>query len=62
MGRGEMKVEFLVPGQPAIVFGLVGIQVVQDHVDHLPIRMLGDDTVHEVQELDPTAAPINDRP
>jgi hypothetical protein len=38
-----------VSGQPAIVFGLVSVQVVQDDVN-FPTRMGGDGAVHEVQE------------
>ena len=34
----------------------MGIQVVQDDV-HFPVGMLGD-AVHEVQKLDPPAAPV----
>ena len=30
VGRSEMKMDVLVAGQPAIVFGLVGIQVVEE--------------------------------
>jgi hypothetical protein len=33
MGRGEVKVKVGVWGQPAVVFGLVGVQVVQDDVN-----------------------------
>src|SRR5689334_23755637 len=57
MGRGEVKVAVGVSGQPAIVFGLVGVQVVQDDVN-FPAGMLGDGAVHKVPELDPSAAPV----
>ena len=57
VGRGEVKMDILVARQPAIVFGLMGVQVVQDDV-HFPAGMLGDDAVHEVQKLDPPAAPV----
>ena len=33
MGRRKMEVDVLVPRQPAVVFGLVGIEIVQDHMD-----------------------------
>jgi len=46
-----------VSGQPAIVFGLVGVQVVQDDMSLLA-GIGGDGAVHEVQELDPSAAPV----
>src|SRR5712671_2278902 len=49
--------DVLVARQPAIVFGLMGVQVVQDDV-HLPARVFGDDAVHEVQELEAPAAPV----
>ena len=55
--RGEVKMDILVARQPAIVFGLMGVQVVQDDM-HFPAGMLGDDAVHEVQKLDPPAAPV----
>jgi hypothetical protein len=44
-----------VAGQPAIVFGLVGIQVVKDDMN-FPVGMVSDDAVHEVQEFDPPTA------
>jgi hypothetical protein len=47
VGRSEMKLDVLVVRQPAIVFGLMGVQIVQDDVQ-LAVRMLGDKTVHEV--------------
>jgi hypothetical protein len=46
-----------VAGQPAIVFGFVRIQIVQDDVN-FAARMFGDGAVHEVQELDPPAPPV----
>ena len=57
MGRGEIKMDVGVPGQPAIVFGFVSVQVVQDDVN-FAAGMCGDRAVHEVQELDPPAAPV----
>ena len=52
VGRSEMKMDVLVAGQPAIVFGLVGIQVVEDDMN-FAVGMVSDDAVHEVQEFDP---------
>src|SRR6516225_12269581 len=45
--RREVEMTF----EPAIVPGLVGIQVVEDDMDGR-IRVCGDDVVHEVEELD----------
>ena len=55
VGRREMKMDVLVTRQPAIVFGLVGIQVVEDDMN-FPVGMVSDDAVHEVQEFDPPTA------
>src|SRR5215469_10775397 len=57
MGRGKMEMDVLVPRQPAVVFGLVGIEIVQDHMD-LAAGMFGNHAVHEIQELDAPAALI----
>jgi hypothetical protein len=57
MRRGEMKPDVLVAAEPAIVFGFVGVEVVQDDVN-FPVRMLGDDAVHKVRELDAPAAAV----
>ena len=57
VGRGEVKMDVLVTPQPTIVFGLMGVQVVQDDVN-LPAWMIDDDAVHEMQELDAPAAPV----
>src|SRR5215510_7968519 len=57
MGRRKMEMKVLVPSQPAVVFGLVGIEIVQNHMD-LAAGMSGNQAVHEIQELDATAALI----
>ena len=57
IGRGKMEMDVLVPRQPAVVFGLVGIEIVQNHMD-LAAGMFGRQAVHEVQELDAPAALI----
>ena len=49
--------DVLVAGQPAIVFGLVSIQVVEDDMN-FPVGMASDNSVHEVQEFDPPTALI----
>src|SRR6476620_12278843 len=55
VGRGEVEVDVLVPCQPQIPLRLVGLEVVEDHVD-LPARVIGDHVVHEVEELEATPA------
>src|ERR1700683_1862402 len=47
-----MEVHILVALEPAIVFGLVGIEVIQNDMD-LPARVFVDDLVHEIQKLTP---------
>src|SRR5205823_13438757 len=49
MGRGKMEMDILVPSQPAVVFGLVGIEIVQNYMD-LPAGLFGHQAVHEIQE------------
>ena len=56
MGRGEVEVDVLVAGPPAIALGLVGPQVVEDDVDLL-VGIAGDHLVHEVEELGAPPAP-----
>src|ERR1700760_1645602 len=46
MGRGKMEMDVLVPSQPAVVFGLVGIEIVQNHMD-FAAAMFGNHAVHE---------------
>src|SRR5580704_3446626 len=57
MGRRKMEMDVLVPRQPAVVFGLVGIEIVQNHMD-LAAGMFGNQAVHEIEELDTPAALI----
>jgi hypothetical protein len=57
VGRGEVKMDVLVARRPAVVFWFMGVQIVEDDVQ-LAVRLLGDKTVHEVQKLDPSAAPV----
>src|SRR5260370_24057191 len=59
VGRREVEADVGMTGQPAITLGLVGRQVVEDDVDFLA-AIVGDDAVHEVEELDaptPLAVP-----
>ena len=51
VGRGEVKADVAVAGEPAIALGLVGRKVVEDDVDFLA-RIGRDNAVHEVEELD----------
>ena len=60
MGWGEVKMDVLVARQPPIVFGLMGVQVVQDDVN-LAAWMIDDDAVHEMQEFDAPGAAGNGR-
>src|SRR5882762_6932184 len=57
VGRGEVKMDILVTPQPTIVFGLMGVQVVQDDVN-LTAWVIDDDAVHEMQEFDAPAPPV----
>jgi hypothetical protein len=55
VGWGEVKTDAFVVRQPPIIFGLVRVEIVQNDVD-FAARVVGDDAVHEIQELDPPAA------
>jgi hypothetical protein len=55
--RRKMEMDVLVPRQPAVIFGLVSIEIVQDHMD-LAASMIGNQAVHEIEELDTPAALI----
>ena len=54
VGRGEVKADVAVAGEPAIALGLVGRKVVEDDVDFLA-RIGRDNAIHEVEELDAPA-------
>jgi hypothetical protein len=55
---GEVKTDVFVVRQPPIIFGLVGVEIVQNDVN-FAARLVGGDAVHEIQELDaPTALVI----
>ena len=59
VGRGEVEVDVPMTGQPAVVLGLVGSEVVEHDVDlQIGVRMSGEDVVHEVEELAPPAAGV----
>ena len=55
MGWGEVETDVFMVRQPAIIFGFVSIEIVQNDVN-VASRVVGDDAVHEVQELDPPTA------
>ena len=57
MGRGKMEMDVLVPRQPAVVLGLVGIEIVQNHMD-LAAGLFANQAVHEIEEFDAPAALI----
>ena len=50
MGRREVKVDIGVAGEPGIVSGFVGVEVVEDNMEFL-VRVSGDDLVHEGEEF-----------
>ncbi len=53
VGGSVVEADTWVSGKPPIVFGLMGVEVIQDNVQLL-VRVERDNTVHEVQDL-PTA-------
>jgi hypothetical protein len=54
-GRREVEMHVLVALEPAVVLGLVGVEIVEDDMDG-GVRMRGDDIVHEIEEFDPAPA------
>ena len=48
--RREVKVHIRMTIQPAIVLGLVRVEVVEDHMD-CGVRVVSDDMVHEIEEF-----------
>ena len=54
-GRREVEMDVRVTLEPAVVLGLVGVEIVEDDVDG-GIRIAGDDIVHEIKKFDPTPA------
>src|SRR3954464_12892946 len=57
VGRREVEADVGVPGQPPVPLRLVGVEVVEHDMD-VAARVIGDDLVHEVEELDPASTPI----
>ena len=55
-GRGKVEMDVLMPGQPAVAFRLMGVEIIKNDMDFAALIGL-DDAVHEVEELDaPTAS------
>ena len=52
--RGQVEMNVCVTLQPAIVLGLVGVEIVENNME-FAAGVLGDDAVHEIEEFD--AAP-----
>jgi hypothetical protein len=50
-----MEVDVAMPRQPEITLGLVRRKIVEDHMD-LPVRIVGHNRVHEIEELDAAAS------
>jgi len=50
MGRGVVKMDVRVVGQPTVMFRLVDIEIVQDDVELL-VWVKGHDSIHEVKKL-----------
>src|ERR1700752_3978462 len=57
VGRNKVKMHMGMGFEPAVLFGLVGVEIVQDHVE-LFAGIFGNQLIHEIQELTPTAATI----
>lgn len=52
-----MNMDVLLARPPAIVFGFMGVQIIQNDVQ-LAAGIAGDETVREVQELDQPRVPV----
>ena len=55
MGWGKVEMHVFVPGQPAVAFWLVGVEIIENDMDFAVLMGL-DEAVHEVKELDASAA------
>jgi hypothetical protein len=51
MGWGKVKMDVRMALEPAVVFGLVGIEIVENDVNFFFIAVSVDDALHEIQEL-----------
>ena len=54
VGGDEVKMHIGIGFEPAVLFGLVGVEIVQDHVKFL-VGIFGNQLIHEIQELTPAA-------
>ena len=50
-GRGKVEMDVLMPGQPAVAFRLMGVEIIKNDMDFVTLIGL-DDAVHEVEELE----------
>src|ERR1700746_1775049 len=57
MGGNKVKMHIGMGLEPAVLFRFVGIEIVQDHVE-LFAGIVGNQLIHEIQELTPAAATI----
>ena len=56
-GGNKVKMHIGMGLEPAVLFRLVGIEIVQDHVE-LFAGIVGNQLIHEIQELTPAATTI----
>src|SRR3974377_506213 len=56
-GGNKVKTHLGMSFEPAVLFGLVSVEIVQDDVEFF-VGVLGNQVIHEIQELTPTTAPI----
>ena len=55
-----MKMHVRMGFKPAVIFGLVGVEIIEHHMELLG-RIFSDKLVHEVQKFAPASAPIMTR-
>ena len=55
VGRRVVEMNVLVAAEPHVAIGLVGGEIVENHVD-FALRIIGDDPVHEIEEFDAPAS------
>ena len=57
VGGNKVKMHMGMGFEPAVLFRLMGVKIVQNHVQ-LFARIFGDQLIHEIQKLTPAAATI----
>ena len=57
VGGNKVKMHLGMSFEPAVLFGLVSVEIVQDDVEFF-VGVLGNQVIHEIQELTPTAPAI----